>query len=79
MTTKPKAPPKVTMHPIISTSVSHVGLDGDTLHVTFKGTGKTYTYPGVSQDQFQKLRQAKSVGAHLNASIMPGRTGKLVK
>lgn len=67
------------MHPIISTSVSHVGHDGDTLHVTFKGTNKTYTYPGVSQDQFNALRQAKSVGKHLNASIMPGRTGKLVK
>jgi hypothetical protein len=67
------------MHKVKSTSVSHIGHDGDTLHVTFSGSGKTYAYPGVSQDQFQQLRIAQSIGKHLNASIMPGRTGKLVK
>lgn len=77
----PKAPavPKLTMQPVASSSISHIGHDGDTLHVTFKGSGKTYAYPGVSVNDFAALRTAKSVGKHLNTSIVPGRTGKLVK
>lgn len=78
--TEPKKPaaPKLTMHPVSSSGATHIGHDGNTLHVTFPG-GKTYAYAGVSADQFHALRTAKSVGKHLNASIMPGRTGKLVK
>lgn len=70
--------PKMTMQPVDSSSVSHIGHDGNTLHVTFKGSGKTYAYPCVTVNDFNALRAAKSVGKHLNTSIMPGRTGKLV-
>jgi hypothetical protein len=61
-----------------SSSVKAIGHHGDALHVTFT-SGKTYVYPNVTAQQFDALRSAKSVGKHLNANIMPGRTATLLK
>jgi hypothetical protein len=56
------------MAKVESSQIESIGHAGDTLAVKFK-SGGLYHYHGVSADQFQKLKSAKSVGAHLGAHI----------
>lgn len=58
------------MEPVSSSTVESVGYDAEnfTLRVRFIG-GRTYDYSGVSQVQFDALRNAESVGKYLNMVI----------
>lgn len=53
-----------------SSNVQVVGHDGTDLYVRFIN-GTEYKYEGVSEEEFIKLRDAASVGKHLNAYIKP--------
>ncbi len=44
---------------------------GDVLHVKFK-SGKVYEYKGVSSAQFHALKNAESIGKHLNSIGIKG-------
>jgi len=50
-------------HQVQSSTVHSVGYDPQTreMEVTFK-RGKTYTHRGVSQEQFDRLKNATSIG-----------------
>lgn len=63
------------MHQVESSNISEVGHAGDTMHVKYKN-GHTYSFNGVSAEDFKKLKSAKSVGKHLNGM---GLTGKRLK
>lgn len=54
----------MTMQPVKSSNLTHVGHHGETLHVTFKG-GVKYSYRPVTADQFQQLLDAESKGKFL--------------
>jgi KTSC domain len=56
------------MIPVTSDAVTHIGHDGQHLHVTYKG-GKTYIHPDVPQDKFTQLMQADSKGKFIAAHI----------
>lgn len=58
-----------------SSNVKSIAHKGDVMHVTYKGSGKTYEFTGISSDQFNALKNAKSIGKHLNGM---GIKGKLV-
>ncbi len=52
------------MHEIASSHISHIGLDGNSLHVTYRG-GKTYVYPDCTEEMFRDLMNSESKGKHL--------------
>lgn len=52
------------MHEIKSSHITHIGHEGDQLHVTYSG-GKTYVYPGCSCEQFDALMASESKGKHI--------------
>ena len=66
-----------TMHEVNSSAVSHLGHSGSTLHVRFKNGG-TYSYEGVTPEEFEALKSAKSIGQHLQSNIASRITGKKV-
>jgi hypothetical protein len=53
-----------------SSNIESIGYDGksNTLGVKFKG-GSEYHYHGISPGQYQDLRNAQSIGAHLHTHI----------
>jgi hypothetical protein len=55
------------MHPVSSSNVAAVGYDADnqTVYVQFLD-GSTYTYKGVTEQEYENLRTASSVGSYLN-------------
>lgn len=66
-------------HEVKSSNLKKVGYDSErtVLGVVFK-SGSEYHYEGVSEDQFQDLLGAESVGKHFNANIKSAFEGKLV-
>ena len=53
------------MQPVKSSHIEAIGHDGDTtMRVTFTG-GRSYTYPGITAEQFSNLLGAESVGVAL--------------
>lgn len=69
-----KVPPMTAMR---SNSISDVGYDGKQLFVRFKH-GSLYRYPGVSLEQYKALRNAESVGHHLQTQILRHHNGYVV-
>lgn len=55
------------MHSVSSSNVSAVGYDQDsqTVYVRFLD-GSLYAYKGVTEQEFENLRTASSVGSYLN-------------
>lgn len=58
------------MHPVSSSNIASVGYDAtsQTVYVTFLN-GATYAYKGVSQQEYENLRTAPSVGSYLNRNF----------
>ena len=56
------------MTPVKSSQISAVGHDGGTLRIRFNN-GSEYDYSGVTQDDYDKLMSAESIGAHFGKSI----------
>jgi KTSC domain len=52
-----------------SSNVVSVGFDGSTLEVEFKG-GKVYQYEGVSQQMYDDLISAPSIGTFMREYII---------
>ena len=52
------------MHPVKSSQVTHIGHDGDKMHITYV-SGDTYEFKGVSKECHDTLMKAKSIGSHL--------------
>jgi hypothetical protein len=69
-----KIPP---LFKVKSSSIAEVGHANGELFVRF-AKGRLYRYPGVSLEQFAKLRKAESVGKHLQVHILAHHTGTLV-
>lgn len=59
------------MRAVKSSNVGEVGYDSVThsLYVSFKKGGRVYRYRGVSQDEFNRLAQAKSPGQYIAQHI----------
>jgi len=66
------------MNPVQSSNVHSVGYDPDTrtAHVRFHN-GRTYAYDGVSQDDFDDLQNASSVGSAVH-DFKTKYTGRMV-
>lgn len=62
--------PQIPMKPCRSSMLSSHGYDpvSKTMVLTFHG-GKTYTYPGVPQTEYDALARAKSLGKHFAQHI----------
>jgi hypothetical protein len=54
--------------PVQSSSITSIAHEGDTLELVFR-SGARYRYHGVSAEQCEALRAAKSVGGHFAAHI----------
>lgn len=62
----------ITHKPVDSSQVATIGYDPatKTLAMTFKhGAGAEYQYPGVTQEQYDALAGAKSIGKHFGQHI----------
>lgn len=65
-TTKPKA---IALKPVKGSSqIAAIGHEGDTLAVKFN-SGGTYHYHGVTAADFEKFKNAESLGKHLGQHI----------
>jgi len=55
------------MHAVSSSNVAAVGYDAEnqTVYVQFLD-GSTYAYKGVTEQEYENLRTASSVGSYLN-------------
>lgn len=58
------------MFPVNSSNVSSVGYDAENelVYVSFNDAS-LYVYKGVSQQEFENLRDAPSVGSHLHRNF----------
>lgn len=54
-----------------SSGVSEIGHKGDVLRVRYK-SGGLYEFKGVTADDYQRLRGAKSIGKHLHTMKLQG-------
>lgn len=61
----------MTMTPVKSSNLTHIGHHGTTLHVTYKG-GATYRFEPVSAEQYAGLMAADSKGKALVALGIKG-------
>ena len=60
-----------------SSSIAEVGFSNGTMFVRF-AAGRLYRYPGVTQDRFNTVRNAKSVGRALQLEVLANHEGFLV-
>lgn len=65
------------MNTVDSSMFSHAGYDetAKCAHLTFKTTGKTYSYP-ISSKNFCELLGAPSMGKHFNQHIRNAHPGR---
>jgi hypothetical protein len=63
------------MTPVTSAAATHVGHDGNDLHVTYPG-GKTYVHAGVPAALHAQMMDGRSVGQFLNTHIRKQFPGK---
>lgn len=59
------------MQPVVSSQISQVGYKPETrqLRVVFNHKGSIYDYEGVSQEVFDSLVNAPSVGSYFTAAV----------
>lgn len=58
-------------HKVVSSNISSIAFDKGVMHVTFLNGG-LYEYQGVTASQFSELREADSIGKHLNGMGIKG-------
>lgn len=63
--------------PVTSSNVKSVGYDPETkrLHVEFKGGG-VYEYSDVSQEKYDAMMKADSIGGHVHKHIKGAHSHK---
>ncbi len=65
----------ITMIPVESSQITHIGHDTatNTMAVKFKGyggkDGSTYHYEGVTPEQFDAFLKAESIGSHFGKNF----------
>jgi hypothetical protein len=59
-------------HKVTSSNIDSIAYKMGVLHVRFKNGG-LYEYLGVSPEQFMSLKEAESVGKHLNGMCLKGK------
>ncbi|MGH8908310.1 MAG: KTSC domain-containing protein [Egibacteraceae bacterium] len=66
------------MKAVKSSNIAEIGYDPktNTLAVKFNGNGRTYHYPNVKQDVFDKFSKAESIGGHFAEHIRPKFKGE---
>lgn len=70
-TDKPAAPKGIpAMERVKSSSITEIGHDGSAMFIRY-AAGNLYRFPGITTDQFKAARDAKSIGSHVNAFIIP--------
>lgn len=59
------------MHPVVSSNISDIGYDAETetLYVTFRNSGLTYSYEKVPAGEYSMLERADSVGGYFANNI----------
>jgi hypothetical protein len=64
---------EVSLEPVQSTNVAGVGYEpfARELHVRFASSPTVYVYSGVSDQKFEQLRVAESIGRFVNGVIKP--------
>lgn len=72
-----KALPLPAMFSVQSSSISHVGFADGVLFVRF-AKGRAYSYSGVTAEQYKALREAKSIGKHLQVEVLQHISGNLI-
>jgi hypothetical protein len=62
----------VEMHPVRSEAISAIGHDAKTgeVHVAFR-SGGLHKFGPFGAEDFQRFKQAESIGKHFHASIRP--------
>ncbi len=63
---------------VVSSHLSELDYEGDTLKVTFKN-GKTYKYDKVPQALFRALMESRSKGTFFHRFIAKYKKGEMVK
>lgn len=63
------------MQPVVSTQIAEMGFDPDAkqIKVVFVSNGAMYIYYDCTQDDFDQIVNAPSVGSAFNASIKYGK------
>lgn len=62
------------MKEVSSSTISHIGHDGETLSVQFKSNPKViYDYPGVTAEEHAAFMASDSKGSH-HAKVFKGRS-----
>lgn len=72
---------KIKRIPIDSSMISAIGYDAKdkTLYAEFVNTGYIYAYSEVSQEEFEEIQQASSVGRYFRNNILDFYTGFRVR
>ena len=53
---------------VVSSAITDVSWQGGRLTVTFRD-GRTHTYNGVPEEEYEKLVEAASIGGYFNSNI----------
>lgn len=78
-TDKPAAPKGIpAMERVKSSSIAEIGHDGQHLFLRY-AAGNLYRFKDITVEQYNTMRNAKSIGQHVNAFIIPKAKGVLVR
>ena len=67
------------MIPVQSEAVSAIGYDGQNLHITYRGGGKTYIHPNVPRHVADGLMAAESKGKYIAKHIRLQHPGQAIR
>lgn len=72
---------KIKRIPVDSSMISAIGYDAEdkTLYAEFVNTGYIYAYHEVSQEEFEDIQQASSIGRYFRNNILDFYTGLRVR
>lgn len=65
------------MIPVDSEAVSAIGYDGQNLHITYRGGGKTYVHPNVPAHTANALMASDSKGKFIAQHIRKQHPGSV--
>ncbi len=67
------------MIPVSSEAVSAIGYDGQNLHITYRGGGKTYVLLDVPRHVADGLMKAESKGQYIAKHIWTQHPGQAIR
>jgi len=69
---------KIKMHPVNSSTISHIGYCNTRLFVKFK-SGTTYRYEGITEEQNRKIMESESKMSEVKIATGGGLFKKLTE